>query len=340
MEVNETYHRFLEQVLSGGTPRAAQRGQQEGTLECFGLTLPMVFDLQGGIPVISTKRVWVRGIVSELLWFLSGDTNIARLRDQGNGIWDANAYEFYRRQGGSLPMEDFLAFVDCGARGTLRGVPYTFGDLGRMYGYQWRRKRIVTRDNRILTTDPLARVLDQLKTSPESRQIVLDTYDGYDSSVSALPPCHTMPLVFNCTPLETSLRVRMAEQAAREPVAGYNDQLLEDLGIPRYRLSAEMVQRSGDAFLGVPFNITSTALLVTLVAELCGMVPGKLVIHVVNAHLYNSHLPQVREQLSRDTAPLDRFPHTFLWEKDPVVPRDIKVNYHTPYGRIAAQIVA
>ena len=339
MEVNKEYHNFLNEILKKGKSKGASRNQSEGTLEAFGLTTPMTFDLRKGIPVISTKKIWMKGIAAELIWFLNGETNIRSLREQGVHIWDDNAFNLYERLGGNLPKSDFLAFVDCGAEGTLKGVDYVFGDLRRMYGYQWRKKRIVTINDTIKTIDPLSLVVQELKSNPDSRQIVLNTYDQYDAAVSALPPCHTMPLMFNCYPLSSSERKQLAEDILQEPVFDYNDHLFDDLMIPKYYLNAEMIQRSGDAFLGVPFNITSTALLVAIIADICNMLPGKLTHHVLNAHIYNNHLAQIEEQLSRDINIPDSFDFNFVWGKDKFVPIEIKVDYSTPYGTIKADMV-
>lgn len=335
MEVNNTYHKFLEEILSKGLSKGASRKQSEGTLEAFGLTTPMIFNLQGGIPVVSTKKIWMKGIIAELLWFMKGSTNVKELREQGVHIWDGNAYDFYKRSGGKDSESKFFAWVDAG----FSHSDYEYGDLGRMYGYQWRRKHIATINNTIETIDPLKQVIENLMSSPGSRQIVLNTYDLYDAKVSALPPCHSMPLMFNCYPLSSSERKLMAEDILHERVCDYNDQLFDDLIIPKYRLNAEMIQRSGDAFLGVPFNITSTALLITIIADICNMVPGKFTHHVINAHIYNNHLPQIKEQLSRETGIRDSFEYNFVWGDDHIVPVDIIVDYGTPYGSIKAEMV-
>lgn len=344
MEVNNTYHNFLEEILCKGKSKGASRDQSEGTLEAFGLTTPMIFDLSSGIPVISTKKIWVKGITKELLWFLKGSTNVKDLREDNVHIWDGNAYDLYKRMGGSIPESDFFSLVDAGATGTLKlpgqkKVEYTFGNLNRMYGYQWRRKRIVTINDTIETIDPLAIVIQELLSKPNSRQIVLNTYDQYDASISALPPCHTMPLMFNCYPLSLDERRTMAEDILHEPVFTYNDRLFDDMMIPKYHLNAEMIQRSGDAFLGVPFNITSTALLITIIAEICNMVPGNFIHHILSAHIYNNHLDQIKEQLSRNTNIQDTFDCSILWGDDMYVPRDILVDYKTPNNIIKAEMI-
>jgi thymidylate synthase len=131
----------------------------------------------------------------------------------------------------------------------------------------------------------------------------------------------------------------MAEDILHEPVFTYNNQLFDDMMIPKYHLNAEMIQRSGDAFLGVPFNITSTALLITIIAEICNMVPGNFIHHILSAHIYNNHLDQIKEQLSRNTNIQDTFDCSILWGDDMYVPRDILVDYKTPNNIIKAEMI-
>ncbi len=341
MNTNETYHKFLLEILMNGVKKDPSRDQGYGTIEAFGTTTPMVFDLSQGVPVVSTKEIWIKGIIQELLWFLAGDTNVRRLRENKVHFWDANAYRYYEGLGGNLPIEDFLSFVDAGATGEINKKAYIFGDLGRMYGYQWRRKQVVNLSGKVIETDPLYELIQDLRTNPNSRQIVLDTFSSYDSKHSALPPCHSMPLIFNTIPITQQERIYMAEAILKEHVYNYNPELLEDLKIPTYRLNMDMTQRSGDAFLGVPFNITSSALLLLCIAELTGLAPGQFTHRVVNAHIYENHTDAVNTQLLQDTDPVGYFDYTINWDEDPdnISPDEIQIDYVSDGPVIKAEMV-
>lgn len=337
---NESYHKLITEVLSRGISVDPVRGQSSGTVECFGLTSPMVFDLSRGVPMISTKKTWVKGIIEELLWFLRGDTNVRSLRERGVHIWDDNAYEFYTRNGGTLNRDDFFVKVDkCTGLFKVDGQTLEFGDLNKMYGYQWRRKNYITGNGGIALSDPYMEIVEQLLNFPRSRQILLNTYDRQDSIVSALPPCHTMPLFFNTEQLSTSERISIAEKLTGERIRSYNDTVLEELLIPKYRLNAQMIQRSGDVFLGVPFNISSTAILIHILADTCNMVPGKFTHIVSNAHIYKNHLDSIRELLTRDTSVESYFNVDITWGLDTFVPEKVSVDYSTIYNSIKANMV-
>ncbi len=334
MLTNKEYHSFLKEILQNGVEKLPSRKQDVGTIEAFGSTTPMRFDLSKGLPVVSTKKIWVKGIVEELLWFMRGETNIRSLRAAGVHIWDDNAYEYFHRIRPNIepiPKDKFFLCVDL-------GIP-AYGELGRMYGYQWRTKKVVDINDNIITTDPLMDVINTLIKTPNSRQIVLDTFSAYDASVSALPPCHSMPLILNTVLLTDSERKVIAEELTQERVYDYNPQLFEDLKIPKYKLNAEMIQRSGDAFLGVPFNISSTSLLILILSKHVNMHPGTFTHVVANAHIYLNHLDQVKEQLTRNEAINSYFPYEIIENPNSIVPLSINIEYNTFNSTIKAQMV-
>lgn len=221
----QQYLDLLARALETGVDRNDRTGI--GTRAVFGYQ--MRFNLAAGFPLLTTKKLHIRSIVHELLWFVSGDTNIRYLQQNGVSIWDEWADEN--------------------------------GDLGPVYGKQWRRW--TTSDGRDI--DQLADLIIMIKNSPESRRLILTAWNPADVPQMALPPCHCLFQFY----------------------------------VADGRLSCQLYQRSADIFLGVPFNIASYAILTHMIARICGLQPGEFVHVIGDAHLYNNHFDQAREQLSR-----------------------------------------
>jgi thymidylate synthase len=228
----QPYHQLLSRILDEGQPKADRTGT--GTLSVFGHQ--MRFDLSDGFPLVTTKRLHLKSIVHELLWFLRGDTNVAYLREHGVTIWDEWADEN--------------------------------GDLGPVYGRQWRSW--AAPDGRVI--DQISWVLDEIRRNPESRRLIVTAWNPADLDRMALAPCHCLFQFY----------------------------------IAEGRLSCQLYQRSADAFLGVPFNIASYALLTHMMAQATGLQPGDFVHAFGDAHLYRNHLEQARLQLSRAPRALPR----------------------------------
>ncbi len=224
------YLDLMQHVLDKGVRKEDRTGT--GTLSVFGYQ--MRFDLGVGFPALTTKKVHLRSIIHELLWFLKGDTNIKYLRDNGVSIWDEWADEN--------------------------------GDLGPVYGYQWRSWPASNGEH----IDQISQVLEQLRNNPDSRRIIVSAWNVGEIQNMALPPCHAF------------FQFYVAEG----------------------RLSCQLYQRSADIFLGVPFNIASYALLTMMVAQVTGLKAGDFVHTLGDAHLYSNHLEQVRTQLQRETRSL------------------------------------
>ena len=259
------YHELLHKILSEGVVRDDRTGT--GTKGIFGYQ--MRFPLAEGFPLLTTKRVYIKGIIHELLWFLRGDTNIKYLVDNGVHIWDSDAFRYYNElcvKHGVLPvdMDTFLAAA--GVESPIEG--YRFGDLNHVYGYQWRNWP--AGDGRSI--DQIAKVIDTIKKNPSSRRMIVSAWNVADVEDMALPPCHTMFQFF----------------------------------VADGKLSCQLYQRSGDTFLGVPFNIASYALLTMMIAAQCGLEVGDFIHTLGDAHLYLNHLEQANEQLSRETRALPR----------------------------------
>ena len=220
------YLDLLNYVLDEGAEKADRTGT--GTRSVFGWQLR--FDLNEGFPLVTTKKLHLRSIVHELLWFLKGETNIAYLKDNKVGIWDEWADEH--------------------------------GELGPVYGKQWRRWAAADGSE----IDQIRWVVDEIKRNPDSRRLIVSAWNVADLPKMALMPCHTMFQFY----------------------------------VADGKLSCQLYQRSGDIFLGVPFNIASYALLTHMVAQVCGLGVGDFVHTLGDAHLYSNHYDQAREQLSRE----------------------------------------
>ena len=232
-----------------------------GTKGIFGYQ--MRFNLSEGFPLLTTKRVFLKGVIHELLWFLKGDTNIKYLVDNGVHIWDSDAFRYYNElcvKHGILPvdMDTFLGAL--GVESPIEG--YKFGDLNHVYGYQWRSWPKPDGSH----IDQIRQVIDTIKHNPDSRRMIVSAWNVAEVEDMALPPCH----------------------------------VLFQFYVAEGRLSCQLYQRSADTFLGVPFNIASYALLTMMIAQECGLQPGEFIHTLGDTHLYLNHMEQVEEQLSRE----------------------------------------
>jgi thymidylate synthase len=221
----KAYLDLLRLVLEKGQPKADRTGT--GTLSYFGAQAR--YDLSEGFPLVTTKKVHLKSIIHELLWFLQGETNIRYLKENGVTIWDEWANEN--------------------------------GDLGRVYGAQWRDWRGA--DGK--SVDQISQLIEQIQKNPDSRRLIVSGWNPAEIHLMKLPPCHTLFQFF----------------------------------VLNGRLSCQLYQRSADLFLGVPFNIASYALLTLMIAQVTGLKAGDFVHTFGDLHIYNNHVDQVREQLSR-----------------------------------------
>jgi thymidylate synthase len=224
------YLDLLSHILNRGTPKTDRTGT--GTRSVFGYQ--MRFNLADGFPLVTTKKVHTRSIIHELLWFLRGETNTRYLKENGVSIWDEWADEN--------------------------------GELGPVYGYQWRSWPAAGGRH----IDQISDVINRIQTTPDSRRLIVSAWNVGQIEQMALPPCH----------------------------------LLFQFYVADGRLSCQMYQRSADVFLGVPFNIASYALLTMMVAQVTNLEPGEFIHTFGDAHLYNNHLEQAQLQLSREPRPL------------------------------------
>ncbi|HEX8460458.1 MAG TPA: thymidylate synthase [Segetibacter sp.] len=230
----QQYHQLLKHILDNGLTKTDRTGT--GTISVFGHQLR--FDLAKGFPMVTTKKLHIKSIICELLWFLKGDTNIKYLTDNGVRIWNEWADEN--------------------------------GDLGPVYGKQWRSWQGA--DGKVI--DQITDVINQIKNNPDSRRMIVSAWNVGELSEMALMPCHAL-FQFYVAPANA------------------------DKGESRGKLSCQLYQRSADVFLGVPFNIASYALLTMMIAQVCDLDCGDFVHTFGDVHIYNNHLEQVNLQLSR-----------------------------------------
>jgi thymidylate synthase len=238
-----------------------------GTRSVFGAQAR--FPLDGGFPLLTTKQMAWKAIVAELLWFLAGDTNVATLARQGVKIWHGNGYDHYRKVLAPARKEEPVSQEEW-ARRIVEDADFAAwaANLGEVYGAQWRHWRGPDGG----TIDQIARLVERLRKNPDSRRHIVTAWNPAEVDAMALPPCHALFQFF----------------------------VLDG------RLSCQLYQRSADLFLGVPFNIASYALLTLMVAQVSDLQPGEFVHTFGDLHLYDNHLDQAREQLSRDFRPLPR----------------------------------
>ena len=261
------YLDLLKTIRDTGVVKGDRTGT--GTKSIFGYQ--MRFNLAEGFPLLTTKKVFTKGIIHELLWFLKGDTNIGYLVRNGVHIWDNDAYRFYGElcaKDGVQPVEreEFLTKAAEGQVSPIEG--YCYGDLGSVYGSQWRSWGAP--DGRVI--DQIEDVIRIIKTNPNSRRMIVSAWNVADVEGMALPPCH----------------------------------VLFQFYVAEGKLSCQLYQRSADTFLGVPFNIASYALLTHIIAHICDLKVGDFVHTLGDTHLYLNHFEQVDEQLSREPRPLPR----------------------------------
>jgi len=271
---DESYIELLEHILENGADKTDRTGT--GTKSVFGYQ--MRFNLADGFPLLTTKKVPIKAIIHELLWFLRGDTNLKYLADNNVHIWDEWPYKAYLiknkinvpktgSEEWNTGIKEFVEKIKNDAE-----FAKEYGELGPIYGYQWRNWPTPNGEH----IDQIKNVIEQIKNTPDSRRIIVSAWNVADIDEMAkagLPPCHCLFQFYVAPPAN--------------PTEG------------RGKLSCQLYQRSCDTFLGVPFNIASYALLVMIIAQITGLTPGEFVWTGGDVHLYSNHFEQARLQISR-----------------------------------------
>jgi len=334
------YQDLLQEILDNGREKESGRANMPNTIGLSRGTILME-NVEENFPLLTTKKMFWKGIVHELLWFLRGETNIKYLVDNKVNIWNGDAYRWYLKYCNDNDIEvyfetlqSFVIFIEAikstwyDSMNTLHyelhhvnqidgklnnhllalaSVGYTMGDLGKVYGYQWRNQNGV---------DQIRDIINELKKNPYGRYKILDGWNKKDFPEMALPPCHLL-YQFIVRPMTASEREdwyakkhNFTEEQRWEmnPNATDDDvhKIMDEEGVPRYFLDLNMYQRSCDTFLGVPFNLASMSLLLMIIAKAVGMVAGDAFWIGGDTHLYVNHIPMVNEQLSREPLQLPK----------------------------------
>jgi thymidylate synthase len=330
------YLDLLQNIIDNGVEKESGRENMPNTIGISKADISM--NLKDGFPLLTTKKMYWKGIVHELLWFLRGETNIKYLVDNNVNIWNGDAYRWYLKFVGTMvepdydylqddvvenkirpfTMEEFIHNIKLGHLGT--DPTYKLGDLGKVYGYQWRNQNGV---------DQVKDVFDGLNTNPYSRYHIIDGWNKADFPEMALPPCHLL-YQFIVRPLGIGERVSLyynngddIHRCMGQPIfpedyvssdnfledvpdpigikfTDEDSKFLDDHNIPKYYLDLNMYQRSCDSFLGVPFNIASMSLFLMLFAKSHNMIAGVANWIGGDTHLYVSHVETAKEQIARE----------------------------------------
>lgn len=333
--VDKEYFRLLNIVLEKGRVKKNRTGID--TIGVFGEQAK--FDISyDAFPVLTTKKIFWRGIVHELLWFIKGDTNIKYLVDNDVHIWDEWAYkrhcEMCKQTGRGLPTQDeFIHHLKTHPKSDFGELGEgTYGGMWRAFPYaeyfSWELPRGVGSVGprkgdgyNLKTVDQLQKLIDKLKSNPDDRRLIVSAWHPYLVDHCALPPCHVM-FHFNTEELTDLERYELAIKHQNKP-RGFGTiswesslefnpkqkrtmHVIEELNIPKRKLNCLLYQRSCDTFLGVPFNISSYCLLTVMIAHVTNMVPGTFTHAYGDLHIYTNHLEQVKTQLSRDSYSLPK----------------------------------
>jgi thymidylate synthase len=321
--LDKQYQELLKTILEFGVEKKDRTGT--GTKSIFGYTIR--HNMSEGFPLLTTKRMGIKTLTTELKWFLRGDTNIKFLVDNGCHIWDGDAYKRYSIIAGmstqveSLTQDQFINKIK-----TDDEFAKKWGELGPIYGKQWRswEKWYIDENQRYLTftkkIDQIQNLINDLKTNPDSRRLMVNAWNVGEISEMILPPCHYSFQVYT---RELSLEERLCIADKFNPLIRedcltkthhpdeteelklvYRHEFLDSLGpnvVPQRRaISLMWNQRSVDTFLGLPFNIASYGLLLTMLADEVNMVPDELIGNLGDTHIYLNHIEQAKEQIGRE----------------------------------------
>tara|TARA_R110000737_G_scaffold16090_1_gene33099 strand:+ start:2793 stop:3791 length:999 start_codon:yes stop_codon:yes gene_type:complete len=293
--LDSNYQTLLRDVLDMGTLKDDRTGT--GTTSIFGRQIR--HDMSDGFPLLTTKKMAIKTMMTELKWFLKGDTNIKYLVDNGCNIWNGDAYKNYRNKFEPTPyqftpdtMEEFLNKIK-----TDDEFAKKWGDLGPIYGKQWRGWKTNT-----VSIDQIQDLISELKTNPDSRRLMVNAWNVGELDNMTLPPCHYGFQVYTRV-LGLDERIDYMNNGKISKSSDYFHEHLDSMGIPKRSLSLMWSQRSVDTFLGLPFNIASYGMLLSLLSEEVGMIPGELIGNLGDVHLYSNHIEQAKTQLGREPKP-------------------------------------
>jgi len=310
--LDDQYQRLLQDIIDFGVDKKDRTGT--GTKSIFGYTIH--HNMRNGFPLLTTKKVAFKTMATELMWFLMGSTNIKYLLDNGCNIWNGDAYKRYVNSPEvKIPYskEDFINKIK-----TDKEWEDKWGELGPIYGKQWRSWEVDTSylGNDEWTVgkdiDQIANLINDLKTNPDSRRLMVNAWNVGELDQMVLPPCHYGFQVYTRelsreerienynSKFENKIEVPFIKLNLGDAIENTIDMTLGQVNIPTRAISLMWNQRSVDVFLGLPFNIASYGLLLEMIACEVNMVPEHLIGHLGDTHLYSNHIEQAKEQISRD----------------------------------------
>jgi thymidylate synthase len=321
--IDKAYQALLQDILDNGVDKTDRTGT--GTISVFGRQIR--HKMSEGYPLLTTKKMAFKTMVTELLWFLRGDTNIKYLVDNGCHIWDGDAYKNYLNNVKSVEegkqveengkiytyrkytKEEFVDYIKNG-----KDIEYRiWADLGPIYGKQWRSwNRKTTREEKIINPgiyevqiDQIANLINDLKTNPDSRRLMVSAWNVGELDQMTLPPCHYGFQVYTRELSLDDRRKLVTHEMHRQIYTGGDSSTLShseinQWNVPTRAISLMWNQRSVDTFLGLPFNIASYGLLLEMIADEVNMVPDELIGNLGDVHLYKNHIEQAKEQITRE----------------------------------------
>ena len=328
--VDKQYKELLQRILNKGRVKKDRTGT--GTKSVFGHT--MRFDMKEGFPLLTSKKMFTKGIIHELIWFLRGETNIKYLVDNDVHIWDGDAYKAFCKERLEIhnkivkenPTCDFQPWEEITQEEFINKIKTdadfaeTWGELGPIYGKQWRdwngKWKLTEEDNTNFDKwrqnldrkgiDQIANLINDLQTNPDSRRLMVSAYNVGQLDQMVLPPCH---IFFQCYTYEMTEEERIQEWCDKlgkdiSYVQDFGNEKLDELGFPKRKLSLEWYQRSVDVGLGLGFNIASYGLLLHILAKEVNMIPDELIFTGGDCHIYLNHIEGLKKQLEQESYPL------------------------------------
>lgn len=321
--LDKQYQELLHDIINHGIEKSDRTGT--GTVSLFGRQIR--HDMREGFPLLTTKKMAWKSVVSELIWFLRGDTNIKYLVDNGCNIWNGDAYKRYERVWNwdldePLPMDQFIERIK-----TDSEFSKVWGELGPIYGKQWREWKGDTwvegntdgTDGSYLHTekiDQIQNLISELKTNPDSRRLMVSAWNVGDLNYMVLPPCHYGFQIYTRKLTGEERWKLLSDKVGSElfnkwvddivPFGGGLSWELQTYKIPDRAISLMWNQRSVDTFLGLPFNIASYGLLLEILAKEVNMIPDQLIGNLGDTHLYGNHIDQAKEQMKRESFELPK----------------------------------
>ena len=316
--LDQQYQELLQDILDNGVKKSDRTGT--GTLSVFGRQIR--HNMADGFPLLTTKKMAVKTMMTELKWFLKGDTNIKFLVENGCNIWNGDAFKNYMKHSnefkGNWPdnIEDFIEMIKSDDKFAKK-----WGELGPIYGKQWRKwggtkkkeagwhHGAVSHFRDVVDGDQISDLIRDLKNNPDSRRLMVSAWNVSEIDKMVLPPCH---YGFQCYTNKMTLQERKEWwcKSVNKDITyseRMTDELLDEKKVPRRKLSLKWHQRSCDVPLGIPFNIASYALLLHLLAKEVNMVPDELIGNLGDTHLYLNHIEQAKEQIGRELTDEERY---------------------------------